>query len=142
MIKDKLVHTALGLYYDVASISLQQGYPAPSAPIQITFEYFEHGTGDYFSVDSYTGSGIRYEDIPVYSGVSLRDALDFRPRIDDTGVDFSSAGSSPTQIPKRGVNMETDMSYYLARKDKIAISFDGDFFQVKGVPRLKIYYEW
>jgi len=121
-------------YYDVASISLRQGYPAPTAPIQITFQYFEHGTGDYFSVDSYTGSGIRYEDIPIYSGTALRDALDFRPRIDDTGVDFSSAGSSPTQLPKRGVNVETDMSYYLARKDKIAIDFNGNFFQVKGVP--------
>ena len=123
-------------YYDVASISLQQGYPLPTAPIQITFQYFEHGTGDYFSVDSYTGSGIRYENIPIYSGVSLRDALDFRPRIDDTGVDFSSAGSSPTQLPKRGVNVETDMSYYLARKDKVAIDFNGNFFQIKGVPAI------
>ena len=123
-------------YYDVASISLRQGYPLPSAPIQITFQYFEHGTGDYFSVDSYTGSGIRYEDIPIYSGTALRDVIDFRPRIDDTGVDFSSAGSSPTQLPKRGVNVETDMSYYLARKDKVAIDFNGNFFQIKGVPAI------
>jgi hypothetical protein len=121
-------------YYDLASLTLKQGYPTPSAPIQITFEYFEHGTGDYFSVDSYTGSGIRYEDIPSYNGNPLRDSLDFRPRIDNTGVNFSSAGSSTTQLPKRGINVETDMSYYLSRRDKIAIDFNGNFFQVKGVP--------
>lgn len=123
-------------YYDVGTLILQQGSPAPSAPIQIVFEYFEHGTGDYFSVDSYTGSGIRYEEIPSYSGFSLRDHLDFRPRIDDTGANFSSAGASLTQLPKRGINVEADLSYYLARKDKIAIDFNGNFFQVKGVPSL------
>ena len=120
-------------YYGVCSIQLRPGFPAPRAPIQVTFEYFEHGTGDYFSVDSYTGSGVRYEDIPTFQGISLRDFLDFRPRIDDTDTDFSSAGSSVTQIPKRGINVELDLSYYLARKDKIAIDFNGNFFQVKGV---------
>jgi len=123
-------------YYDVGSIILNKGYPVPSAPIRITFEYFEHGSGDYFSVDSYTDSGVKYEEIPTYSAVQLRDVLDFRPRIDNTGTDFSSAGSSLTQIPKRGINIEADLSYYLARKDKIAIDFNGKFFQVRGVPSL------
>jgi len=123
-------------YYDVGTLTLKQGYPAPSGPIRISFQYFEHGSGDYFSVDSYSDSGIRYEEIPSYAGVRLRDILDFRPRIDDTGVDFTSAGSSTTQLPKRGLNIEADMSYYLARKDKIAIDFNGKFFQVKGVPSL------
>jgi len=123
-------------FYDVGTLTLKQGYPAPSAPIRISFQYFEHGSGDYFSVDSYTDSGIRYEEIPSYAGVELRDVLDFRPRIDDTGTDFASAGSSTTQLPKRGLNVEADMSYYLARKDKIAIDFNGKFFQVKGVPSL------
>lgn len=120
-------------YYDVGKLILNQGFPVPSAPIQVSFDYFEHGTGDYFSVDSYTGSGIRYEEIPSYSGYPLRDLLDFRPRIDDTGTDYSSAGASLTQLPKRGINVEADMSYYLSRKDKIAIDFNGNFFQVKGV---------
>jgi hypothetical protein len=120
-------------FYDVGNLTLNQGYPVPTAPFQISFDYFEHGTGDYFSVDSYSGSGIRYEEIPSYSGFPLRDLLDFRPRIDDTGTDFSSAGASLTQLPKRAVNVEADMSYYLSRRDKIAIDFNGNFFQVKGV---------
>ena len=123
-------------YYDVGKLTLKQGYPVPAAPFQVTFDYFEHGTGDYFSVDSYTGSGIRYEEIPSYSGYPLRDVLDFRPRIDDTGTDFVSAGASLTQLPKRAVNVEADMSYYLSRRDKIAIDFNGNFFQIKGVPSL------
>ena len=120
-------------FYDLASIKLKPGYPAPRAPIQVVFDYFEHGSGDYFSVDSYTGSGVRYEDIPTFNQVSLRDFVDFRPRIDDAGVDFESAGASVTQLPKRGVNLETDVSYFLSRKDKIAMDFNGSFFQVKGV---------
>jgi hypothetical protein len=123
-------------FYDVGTLTLKQGYPAPVAPIRISFQYFDHGSGDYFSVDSYSDSGIRYEEIPSFAGVQLRDVLDFRPRIDDTGTDFASAGSSTTQLPKRGFNVEADLSYYLARKDKIAIDFNGKFFQVKGVPSL------
>ena len=58
------------------------------------FDYFEHGTGDFFSVDSY--SAIDYKDILTYSATrvdpevreptgefDLRDTVDFRPRVAD-----------------------------------------------------------
>ena len=57
----------------------------------IDFDYFSHGTGDYFDVDSYSGV-VDYENIPSYTSdttgeiFQLRDCLDFRPRVDDAST--------------------------------------------------------
>jgi hypothetical protein len=122
-------------YYGISKLVLKQGYPAPTGSLSITFDYFDHGPGDYFSVDSYDGAGIRFESIPSYNGFSLRDLLDFRPRMDETGVAFDTvAGAVLSQIPKRGANIQADFSYYTARKDKISLDFSGKFFVTKGTP--------
>jgi len=41
-------------HYDLGRIVLKDTYAPPSAPIQVTFEYFTHSVGDYCSVNSYT----------------------------------------------------------------------------------------
>jgi hypothetical protein len=115
-------------YYGISKLVLKQGYPQPTGSVQITFEWFDHSPGDYFSVDSYVSSGIKYEDIPVFNEISLIDVLDFRPRIDST--------SNLPDIPKRGSNVEADISYYLSRKDKISIDLRGRFFSNRGTPSL------
>lgn len=127
-------------FYDLASIKLKPGRPAPTGRLLITFDYFSHGAGDYFSVDSYDGV-VDYENIPQYKSpgndgntYDLRDCLDFRPRIDDAGVNFTSAGASKGELPMVGTNVEADFSYYLGRIDKIAVNFDGAFKLIKGVP--------
>ena len=127
-------------FYDLARVRLKPGRPAPTGRLLITFDYFSHGAGDYFSVDSYDGV-IDYEDIPQYNSpgntgdtFDLRDCLDFRPRIDDNGVNFTSSGSSAGELPMVGTNVEADFSYYLGRVDKVAINFDGSFIVIEGVP--------
>jgi hypothetical protein len=115
-------------HYDIGSVSLKPGLPKPTGTIRVTFDYFSHGTGDYFSVDSYSGS-IQYKEINAI----LRDSLDFRPRIDDTGTTFTGTGASLVGMPKRGYDVEADFSYYLSRKDKIALDINGNFFDVEGV---------
>lgn len=127
-------------FYDLAAIKLKPGRPAPTGRLLITFDYFSHGAGDYFSVDSYDGV-VNYEDIPSYQSpgndgksYDLRDCLDFRPRIDDSGVNFTSSGSSKGELPMIGTNVEADFSYYLGRIDKVVINFDGEMQVVKGVP--------
>jgi len=122
-------------YYDVGRLFLKHSYSAPTAPISVEFEYFSHSSGDYFTINSYPGT-VRVNDIPSYNGISLRDVLDFRPRIGDAGTIFSGSGSSFSMPPKRGQDITVDYSYYLSRKDKIAISRDGSFFNVAGVPAL------
>jgi hypothetical protein len=122
-------------HYDVARLILKASYSAPSAPIEVTFEYFSHSTGDYFTVNSYPNN-VAYEAIPYFNGSPLRDSIDFRPRISDDGVDFSGSGSSVSLAPKRGIDIRTDYTYHLARKTKIAIDFNGQFFAINGVPSL------
>jgi hypothetical protein len=75
-------------------------------------------------------------DIPSYNSVSLRDVLDFRPRINDAGTNFAGSGSSFSMHPKRGQDVTVDYSYYLSRKDKIAIDSSGTFFNIAGVSAL------
>ena len=122
-------------FYDQARLVLKGSYAPPEAPIEVTFDYFTHSTGDYFTVDSYP-SNVDYKSIPYWNGVPLTDYIDFRPRIDDAGSTFYGTGSSFTLIPKRGVDPYADFSYYLPRKTKIAVDFAGNFFAIDGVASL------
>ena len=58
-------------FYDLGRISRKPGISPPDGRLTIVYEYFTHGAGDYFSVDSYpTGTGVTdidYSEIPLYS---------------------------------------------------------------------------
>jgi hypothetical protein len=122
-------------HYDVARVLLKSSFVAPTAPISVEFEYFTHSTGDYFTVNSYPAN-VAYEAILSFENIPLRDVIDFRPRISDDGSSFTGAGSSPSLVPKRGIDVRADFTYYLARKTKIAIDFNGNFFATDGVSSL------
>jgi hypothetical protein len=111
-------------YYGPAYIKLKDTYAPATNPIRVTYQYFSHGTGHYFSLNSYATVG--YASIPSYNDVELRDALDFRPRTDD-GVTIT--GTKPV---KNGINMFVDMTYYQGRKDVISMGTDGAFIVSKG----------
>lgn len=101
----------------------------------VTYEYFEHSTGDYFSVDSY--SGVPYEDIPTYTSSSkeayeLSDCLDFRPLYDAAGDITSSTFTGDIIRPSDTVRADVD--YYLPRRDSVYVSAAGTFGVAKGVP--------
>ena len=120
-------------YYGLGSLRLKSGSNAPTGPIRITFDYFTHGTGDYFSVDSYT---IDYKDIPTLilggNEYVLRYCLDFRPKINDAGTGFSGAGSSVGEFQDFEKDITTSYEYYLPRTDKIVINRDGRIKVIKG----------
>lgn len=122
-------------HYDIGRLILKSSYTPPTAPVQVQFEYFTHGPGDYFTINSYP-SNVSYSAIPTFGGTDLRDQIDFRPRIADDGVSFTGSGSSTALTPKRGIDVRTDFQYYLARKTKIAIDFNGNFFAIDGVSAL------
>ncbi len=128
-------------HYDLGRLTLKQSYTVPSNPIIVEYEYFDHGTGDYFSINSYknaaTGSNIPdYKDIPVF----LRDSLDFRPKVANKSISatrtFLGTGSSIGGVPKRGVDITAYFTYYIGRKDKIVLDFNGKFSPITGVPSL------
>jgi hypothetical protein len=120
-------------HYDWATLTLKPSFAAPSNPIKVTYQYFEHGAGDYFDVNSY--SGIDYKEIPA----ELRDAIDFRPRVANKSIgakNFIGTGSIVSGVPKRGQAATADYSYYLPRKDKIAVDYNGLVFNIAGVSSL------
>lgn len=121
-------------HYDLGSVKLLPGQPAPTGPVRVTFSYFTHSSGDFFSVDSY--SDIEYKDIPTFVSGSktynLRDCLDFRPRIDTNGTTFTS----PSEFLDQDVDILTDYSYYLPRTDKIVLNSSGTMQVVQGVSSL------
>ena len=122
-------------YYGLSKLVLKDSFNPPSGPVEVEFEYFQHSSGDYFTVDSYP-SDIAYADIPSFENYNLRDCLDFRPRISDDGSGFSGTGASYSSTVKRGQEITTDYSYYLARADKIVLDYRGNFVDVEGVPSL------
>ncbi len=104
-------------------------------PIRVTFEYFDHSPGDYFSVDSY--SSIPYTKIPsVALGetiYSLRDCLDFRARRSDNGTSWTSTGGSVTNPLQSTSVIETSYSYYLPRNDILILNKSGEFSYIEGI---------
>jgi len=121
-------------HYDLGSVKLLPGQPTPTGPVRVTFSYFTHSSGDFFSVDSY--GDIDYKDIPSFVSGSktynLRDCLDFRPRIDTNGTTFTS----PSEFLDQTVDILTDYSYYLPRTDKIVLNSSGVMQVVNGVSSL------
>ena len=124
-------------HYDLGRLVKKKNIPFPTGPMRITFEYFDHSAGDYLSVDSYPD--LLYEEIPTFyskiSGrsVSLRDVLDFRPRVNDGGTYFGGTSSSAS-LPQRRYGVSCDFAYFLARKDKIVLNKRGLFSVIRGVP--------
>jgi len=143
-------------YYDVGRIKLKSGQVVPTGRLLINFDYFSHGSGDYFDVDSYTGV-IDYENIPSYSSdttgttYELRDSLDFRPRVADASTINSgtidrkwqitssalATGASTIDVIKFNSDVTADFEYYLPRIDKIFLDKEGAFKVVEGASGLK-----
>jgi hypothetical protein len=136
-------------FYDIGRIKLKTGAITPTGRLLINFDYFSHGSGDYFDVDSYSGV-IDYSDIPTYTSdtsgeeFDLRDCLDFRPRVDDASTitsaiqdrQYSGSGASTIDIVKFNSDVTTDLEFYLPRIDKIFLDKDGNFKVVKGASSL------
>ena len=140
-------------FYDIARIVRKDGAQLPTGRLLITFQFFTHGTGNYFSVDSYSGV-IDYENIPSFDSptkgrIELRDALDFRPRVaDDSEVvgygnvdsigakNYIGGGASTVDIPKPSSDATLDFEFYLSRIDGIFVTKDGLFKQAKGTPAI------
>ena len=81
-------------FYDIARLTRKPTATTPIGKLLIVCDYFSHGAGDFFTVDSY--AAIDYKEIPVYSATridpeapqpsgeyDLRDTVDFRPRVAD-----------------------------------------------------------
>ncbi len=136
-------------FYDIGRLKLKPGAIVPTGRLLVNFDFFAHGTGDYFDVDSYSGQ-VDYENIPSYTSdttgdkFELRDCLDFRPRVDDASTinsggndrSFDGSGNSTVDVIKFGSDITADFEFYLNRIDKIFMTRDGQLKAVEGASAL------
>ena len=136
-------------FYDVGRLVRKSGSVAPTGRLLITFSYYSHGAGNFFSVDSY--SGIDYGDIPSYTSdvtgekFDLRDCLDFRPRVDNASTinagaqdrSFDGTGASVIEMAKINADVTTDLEFYLSRRDKVFMASNGEFKVISGAPAVE-----
>ena len=131
-------------FYDIARLVRKSNAVAPTGRLLITFDYFEHGAGNFFSVDSY--SGIDYGNIPAYTSdisgdvFQLRDCLDFRSRVDDASTidsgsvdrSFDGDGSSAIETMKINTDVTSDLEFYLAKRSRVYMTSSGRFKVISG----------
>ena len=152
-------------YYQHGRLVVRKNTSAPTGTIFSRYKFFSHGaTGDFFSVNSYTGQ-VNYEDIPNLSissreSLNLRDVLDFRSVRDSGGLIFGDSANArsnaPTkegstgggaidfgfdrtgslihELPSNGDIVTVDAEYYLPRSDKIVANQDGTLKLESGEP--------
>jgi hypothetical protein len=126
-------------FYDHGSLRLKAGERRPRRPLRVSYKYFDHSAGDYFSVESYPLSQITYGEIPKYVSPStgkeyrLADSFDFRPSVDSSRGFLSSLGADVVELPCVGSSTTTDgYQYYLNRIDKLYLDSKGNFRVLKG----------
>lgn len=116
--------------YTNASISITGEIPAGN--LEVRYSYFEHSSGgDYFSVDSYKNSGLGLNYlamIPDYlngnSPVSLKNVLDFRKIISDSG-----------DMLMPSTRISASVKYFVPRIDIITINKSGKIVAISGTPK-------
>ena len=114
-----------GSYYGKDTLKLISGYSAPAGNITVSYKYFLHGTGDFYSVNSY--NGVNYENIPdvTLANTSRRENLanviDFRSTINSSGT-FNKR----LRIPRnRDIISISEVDYWTGRIDLLALDQDG-----------------
>ena len=135
-------------FYDISRIIRRRGAAAPTNRLLVIYDYLEHGTGDVFTVDSYTDEADRmdYVDIPKYKDTRLQNTFDFRPTVanvtgagtDHTAVDeitgfsfgimsrsFTGTGSSASKCPKPNSLAQADFEYYLPKNAIVEMASNG-----------------
>lgn len=93
-------------HYESATLTLTPGSVPPKGQVLVVFDYYAHGAGDYFSVDSYTSNPNFRTDNPTYttsngSTMFLLDCLDFRPTLDSRSSTYLAsytAGSTTVTL--------------------------------------------
>ncbi len=144
--------------YDVSRIILKPGFESPNGQLVICFDYFDHTQGDFCTVDSYLHeAGVGPEDIPTYNSpalgkISLKDVLDFRPKVDNNAIisgyqdnsllgstntrSFSGSGGIISSTPAPDSNLEYTFSFtqtqYLNRIDGVFLDKKGSFLVKAG----------
>jgi hypothetical protein len=109
--------------------------------VDISYNYFEHSTGDYFTVNSYpTTSLFGFSDITEFGDKRLSDFIDFRVKRQKiwtgTFYDYSIiSGQTIARVEPNSIGVAT-YDQFLPRTDIVTVDTIGSFYVVKGQPDL------
>lgn len=137
-------------FVDHTKISLKPGVARPASGDDIVVVFDRINTVSpaelertFYSIDSY--DELYYDFLPIVKTSSeknfdLRRTVDFRPRVNNytstTNFNEAITFDSKVYVPfaLNNSTLETDVSFYVARKDKIVITKDLEFKPVQGIP--------
>ena len=122
-------------FYDNGRILLKPGFSDPGT-VYVTYKYYSHGSGSFFTVDSYPD----FENIPTFNSINgklqLRDCIDFRPRKADEAVNnFTGTNKQILEFgfPSSGNSYIATVQHWLGRTDTLFVDKNGEFGTVTGV---------
>ncbi len=143
--------------YDVSRIVLKPGEEQTLGQLVVCFDYFDHSQGDFCTIDSYIHeAGVTEDEVPSFNSsvhgiVSLKNVLDFRPKVDSTKTisgfqdesslsksigAFANSGavisSSPACDENLGYTVEFSQIEYLDRIDGVFLNKKGQFIVKEG----------
>jgi hypothetical protein len=123
-------------YYGLGKLNLIPGSTPPSNNVYIKYEYYSHGNGDFFCINSYPEKDNveTYGDIPVYTSetgdeIPLRDVVDFRPTQSSDG---SFSNININELPRNTDLFQTDVNYYMPKNAKVVINESGVVDVIEG----------
>lgn len=124
--------------YYRSSIVLKSGAARPSGNLVVTYDYFDHSSGDFFVYDSYANN-VGYEDYVLFhtsastgTEYNLKNCIDLRPSV-NAANDFG-AGSIVGDMFISGELFNSSIQYYVPRYDTLTLEVDGTLKVIQGVP--------
>lgn len=119
-------------FYARGALKKKDGVVLPVGTLKVTFKYYTHSSGDYFTAESYPD----FENIPTYVSsfgevIVLRDSIDFRPLLPTVGALPTGECFVPNGV------VRGDITFYLGRIDKVIADEKGKFFVKRGSSALK-----
>jgi len=145
--------------YDISKLVRKNGYAQPQYDFVVVYDYYSHGSGDYFNVSSYPLNQISYENIGSYDDISLSDIIDFRLTASQSAISTTGTGSltSPLIVTSNSLSKLTrnlisknlaypgttivyDYSYYVGRIDTLVFDENGKFQVIQGNPSISPSY--
>jgi len=117
-------------YYDIASLKLISGKTPTTDAFVVFFDYLAHGVNDgFFCANSYQN-----KDIPYFYNDSANKQINLINSIDCRPTKTNPTTFTSTTLVSANTNFGFNSEYYLPRIDKIAVSVDGAFIDIQGIP--------
>jgi hypothetical protein len=118
-------------FYNNSSIVLKSSN-SPIGQITVTYKYFAHSAGDFFTVDSYT-SNPGHENFILNYKTSTSDVVDLRNYLDFRSTQSGMSYTNNDMI-LNGEWFKTPLQFYMGRYDLLVVTKDGTTRIIQGVP--------